>query len=281
MKDLRGKNAVVTGAASGIGRATVVEMAREGMNVVIADIHEAGMEETAARARAQGVKAVAKKTDVSKKEQVKALIDFAIEELGGIDIMMNNAGVASLSEMRDLSLEEDWEWVVGINLWGPIYGCHYVLPHMIQRGSGHIVNVSSAAGIFTIPGGAAYSATKFAVVGMSEVLRSEVARLGIGVTCVCPGIVKTPIAEAIKTRGLKEIDLSKVLRYWGQKPQKTAENILHGIRKNKRLLLPTIDAKIVWFLKRFFPGLSAALGLLAARNFERLRATQEQSHFAA
>ena len=281
MKDLRGKNAVVTGAASGIGRATVVEMAREGMNVVIADIHEAGMEETAARARAQGVKAVAKKTDVSKKEQVKALIDFAIEELGGIDIMMNNAGVASLSEMRDLSLEEDWEWVVGINLWGPIYGCHYVLPHMIQRGSGHIVNMSSAAGIFTIPGSASYCCTKFGVVGMSEVLRSEVARLGIGVTCVCPGIVKTPIAEAIKTRGLKEIDLSKVLRYWGQKPQKTAEKILHGVRKNKRLLLPTIDAKIVWFLKRFFPGLSAALGLLAARNLERLRATQEQSHSAA
>jgi len=81
--------------------------------------------------------------------------------------------------MRDLSLEKDWEWIVGINFWGTIYGCHYVLPHMIQRGSGHIINVSSAAGIFTVPGGAPYSATKFAVVGMSEVLRSEVARLGI------------------------------------------------------------------------------------------------------
>ena len=170
MKDLRGKTAVITGSASGIGRATALEMAREGMNVVIADIHEAGMEETAAQVRARGVKAAVKKTDVSKKEQVKALIDFAIEEFGGIDIMMNNAGVASLSEMRDLSLEEDWEWAVGINLWGPIYGCHYVLPLMIQRGSGHIVNISSAAGILTVPGGASYCCTKFGVVGMSCLL---------------------------------------------------------------------------------------------------------------
>ncbi len=273
MKDLRGKNAVVTGSGSGIGRATALEMAREGMNVVIADINEAGMEETASQARTQGVKAAVKKTDVSKKEQVKALVDFAIEEFGGIDLMMNNAGVASITEMRDLSLEEDWEWVMGINLWGPIYGCHYVLPHMIQRGSGHIVNVSSAAGIFSSPGGAPYCCTKFAVVGMSEVLRSEVARLGIGVTCVCPAFVKTSIAGAVRTSGLKEMELGKVFQYWGQMPEKTARKILQGVKKNRGLLLPTIDAKAFYYMKRFSPGLSAVLGLLAARNFERFRAT--------
>ena len=252
MRYLRGKNAVITGSASGIGRATALEMAREGMNVVIADVNEAGMEETAAQARDLGAKAAVKKTDVSKKVEVKALVDFAIEEFGGIDIMMNNAGVGVITEMRDLSLEKDWEWIVGINFWGTVYGCHYVLPHMIQRGSGHIINVSSAAGIFTVPGGAAYSATKFAVVGMTEVLTAEVARLGIGVTCVCPAFVKTSIAEGSRTSGLKEMDLSKAFDYWGQMPEKTAVKILKGVKKNKRLLLPTIDAKIFYFLKRFF-----------------------------
>ena len=275
MKYLGGKTAVITGSASGIGRATALEMAREGMNVVIADVKEAGMEETAAQARDLGVKAAVKKTDVSKKVEVKALIDFAVEEFGGIDLMMNNAGVGVITEMRDLSLEKDWEWIVGINFWGTVYGCHYVLPHMIQKGSGHIINVSSAAGIFTVPGGAAYSATKFAVVGMSEVLRSEVARLGIGVTCVCPAFVKTSIAEGTRTSGLKEMDLSKAYNYWGQMPEKTAVKILKGVKKNKRLLLPTIDAKIFYFLKRFFPGFSAAMSLLAAKKLEQFRAVPD------
>ena len=275
MKNLKGKNAVITGSASGIGKATALEMAREGMNVVIADINEAGIQETVTQAKNLGVKAVAKKTDVSSKEQVKDLVDFAIKEFGGIDIMMNNAGVGVISEMRDLGLEDDWEWIVGINFWGTVYGCHYVLPHMIQRGSGHIVNVASAAGIFTTPGGAPYCATKFAVVGMSEVLRSEVARLGIGVTCVCPAFVKTSIAEGTRTSGLKEMDLSKAYNYWGQMPEKTAVKILKGVKKNKRLLLPTIDAKIFYFLKRFFPGLSAAISLLAAKKFERFRAVPD------
>jgi short-subunit dehydrogenase len=146
---------------------------------------------------------------------------------------------------------------------------------MIERGSGHIINVSSAAGIFTIPCGAAYSATKFAVVGMSEVLRSEVARLGIGVTCVCPALVKTSLAENTRTSGLIEMDLTKAFNYWGQVPEKTAVKILKGVKKNKRLLLPTIDAKIFYFLKRFFPGLSAAMSLLAAKKVEQLRAASD------
>jgi len=269
VKYLRGKNAVITGSASGIGRATALELAREGMDIVIADINEARMEEAAGQVRSQGVKAVVKKTDVSKKEQVKALIDFAIEEFGGIDIMMNNAGVGMGGEMRDLSLEEDWEWIMGINLWGPIYGCHYVLPHMIQRGSGHIVNVASAAGFFSFPAMVPYCTTKFGVVGMTEVLRSEVARLGIGVSCVCPSFVKTSLAETSRTRGFKEMDMGKIFKYWGQMPEKTAKLIVKGIKKNKRLLLPTIDAKAMYFMKRFFPRLCAGISLLTARSIAK------------
>ena len=269
MKYLRGKNAVITGSASGIGRATALELARAGMNIVIADINETRMEEAAGKVRSQGVKAVVKKTDVSNKEQVKTLIDFAIEEFGGIDIMMNNAGVGMGGEMRDLSLEEDWEWIMGINLWGPIYGCHYVLPHMIRRGSGHIVNVASAAGFFSSPTGGPYCTTKFGVVGMTEVLRSEVARLGIGVSCVCPAFVKTSIAETTRTKGFKEMDMGKIFNYWGQMPEKTAKLIVKGIKKNEGLLVPTIDAKAMYFIKRFFPRLSAGIGLLAARNIAK------------
>jgi short-subunit dehydrogenase len=146
-----------------------------------------------------------------------------------------------------------------------------VLPHMIGRRSGHIINVSSGAGLLTSPGSGCYCATKFAVVGMTEVLRAEVARLGIGVTLVCPAFVKTPIFEVTKTKGLRQFDMTKAIKYWGQRPETTAKLIVKGIKKNTGLLIPTIDGKLLYSFKRFFPGLYQAAGPLVARQFGKLR----------
>lgn len=271
MKNLHGKTAVVTGAASGIGRACALEFAREGMKVVVADLNEPGLKETVEMIRARGATAVAKKTDVARKDEVKVLIDFAIGEVSGVDLLMNNAGVAMIGEVRDLSLEDDWEWVMGVNLWGPIYGCHYVLSHMIERGSGHIVNTSSAAGLFASPCMAPYCTSKFGLVGFSESLRSEVARLGVGVTCVCPAFVKTPIFETSPTKGLSGLDKSKVNKFWGQTPEKTARQIVQGVKRNKGLLVLTPEAKLLFTMKKFLPPLYSRIGLLTAKRLGALR----------
>jgi NAD(P)-dependent dehydrogenase (short-subunit alcohol dehydrogenase family) len=263
MKDLKGKNAIVTGAASGIGRALAIELAREGANVVIASRNETAMEETAAQARALGVRAVIKKTDVSRKDEVRDLIDFAIKELGSVDILVNNAGVGMFIAMKDLDLERDWEWLVNTNLWGPIYGCHYVLPHMIKRGSGQIVNVSSMAAWFPAFGAVPYSTVKAGLVNMSDNIRIEVAHLGIGVTCACPGVTRTGMLVTQRTKEGQTSGLES--SSFGQEPEVTARKIVAGIKKNKRLVLPSLDAKLTYFLRRFFPGLLYRLSMVTTK----------------
>ncbi len=266
MKDLKDKNAIVTGSASGIGRAVALELAGEGANIVIADLNEPEMDEAAEQIRALGVKAIIKKTDVSSKDQVKELIDYTIDEFGSLDLLVNNAGVVVMGEMRDMRIEDEWEWIMGINLWGPIYGCHYSLPHMVKRGSGHIVNIASAAGFFAAPGVGAYCTTKFGVVGMTEALRSEVARFGVGVTCVCPGLVKTSIFKSSVNIGAVPKNQNRLFKLRGQSPERIAKRIVRGIKRNKPMLVPTIDAKAMYLLKRFFPRIYSWVGIQNAKN---------------
>jgi len=270
MKTLRGKNAVVTGASSGIGWALALELAREGMNVVLAARREPEIAKLAALIQSTGVKALVRKTDVSDKDQVKYLIDFSIRELGGIDVLVNNAGISGLGQVRDLSIEDDWERIMGINFWGPVYGCHHVVPHMLQRGSGHILNVASVAGLTPGAGTAPYSASKAAVIALSAALRYEVARFGVGVTCVCPAFVKTEVFESSQVKRVA-IDMSKVNKLWGQDPDKTAKLMVRGIKKNKGLLVITPEAKALYSMKRFTPSLVDAIGFLTARRLEQMR----------
>lgn len=270
MRDLRNKIAVVTGAASGIGQATAVAFADKGADLVISDVNEAGLAETVSAIEAKGRKAMALSVDVSRPEQIEEMIKKTIETFGRIDILMNNAGVGLSGEMRFLSLE-DWEWIVGINLWGPIYGIHFALPQMLEQKSGHIVNVSSSAGLIASPGMSAYTTTKFGLVGLSEVLRNELARFGIGVTVVCPGFVRTPIFDSAQTRGMKdEAPKGQDLPSWlGITKEACARDILKAVRKNKFLIIPGPEMKVVYSFKRFAPFLYDGFNKMMGKQVQR------------
>jgi NAD(P)-dependent dehydrogenase (short-subunit alcohol dehydrogenase family) len=193
--DIAGKVAVVTGAASGIGRATALALAREGTDIVLSDINEDRLNEVRAEMESLGRKALTVRADVSKLADIQNLFAASIAAMGRVDILMNNAGVHMMGPIENVTLA-DWEWIVGINVWSVIYGIHVFLPHMLERGSGHIVNTGSIAGLNPIgEASIPYAATKCAVVGISEGLASYLRPKGIGVTVVCPGFVLTNIGK--------------------------------------------------------------------------------------
>ncbi len=187
---LAGKTAVVTGGARGIGKGIVLELARAGADVLIADLLEDAMQSTAAEVQALGRRALARRVDVTDAAQVQAMVDQAVSELGGLDILVNCAGVISIHPVAELS-ERDWDFVMDVNAKGTFLGCRAALGPMRAQRSGHIVNVASIAGKEGFPNLAHYSASKFAVVGFTNALAKEVAQEGITVNAICPGIVRT------------------------------------------------------------------------------------------
>ncbi len=271
MKNFRDKKVVITGAGSGIGQATAIEFAARGADLVVSDINEEGLAKTIIAIEAKGGRALGHLADVSQPNEVESLINKAIETGGRIDILMNNAGVAVAGEIRHLALK-DWQRVVAINLWGPIYGVHHALPHMIKQNSGHIINVSSAAGMLAGPGLSAYSTSKFGIVGFTEVLRNEISRYGIGVTLVCPGFVRTNIFSSLEVRGMKNDDEArKVPPFMGISKESCARNIVHAVEKNKFLIIPGPEMKVLYGVKRFAPDfISNNFSKLLALYFKRL-----------
>jgi NAD(P)-dependent dehydrogenase (short-subunit alcohol dehydrogenase family) len=198
--DLRGRTAVVTGGASGIGRSLILTFAREGANVVIADLDEAGMSAVAGEAQAAGVKALTVRTDVSDLAQVEALAARAFETFGAVHVLCNNAGVAAWGGL-EAATHRDWQWVLGVNLWGVIHGVEAFVPRMIGRGEvGHIVNTASMAGLIASKGLGVYNTSKYAVVGLSETLAKDLKPWRIGVSVLCPMGVQTRIRESERSR---------------------------------------------------------------------------------
>jgi NAD(P)-dependent dehydrogenase (short-subunit alcohol dehydrogenase family) len=192
--NIHGKTAVVTGGGSGIGRATALALLKAGARVVVADIDEDRLKAVCSEGAALGGEIVAFRTDVSKLDDVRLLFDNSLEAMGQVDILMNNAGV-HISGPVEKILIADWEWIVGINLWGVINGVNVFLPHMLGRGSGYIVNTASIAGLSgVLDASIPYTTTKFAVMGLSESLAVYLRLRGIGVSVVCPGLVTTNIA---------------------------------------------------------------------------------------
>jgi len=199
MKDLAGKTAVITGAASGMGRGFAERFAAAGMNIVLADVEVPRLDEAMAAVTSQGVDAIAVPTDVSDADAVERLRDAALERFGRVHVVCNNAGVAGSMTGAGVDLD-DWRWVLGVNLWGVIHGHRSFLPHLLEHGDGHIVNTASMAGHH--PGHSAYSASKWAVVAITEGLYQQLRGEGstVGVSCLCPGWVATDIATSYRNR---------------------------------------------------------------------------------
>jgi NAD(P)-dependent dehydrogenase (short-subunit alcohol dehydrogenase family) len=273
-----GRTALVTGAASGIGRETALALARAGANLVVCDVNSPGVEQTAADARALGRSAMARTVDVSRRDAMAAFAADVQREVGVLDILMNNAGVGLGARFLDTTLE-DWEWVIGINLWGVVLGCHFFVPPMVARGTGgHVVNVSSAAGYVATEQLAAYSTTKFGVFGLSEALRSELRPHRIGVTTVCPGIINTPITRSARTRGSAATPEARaqLVSFYERRnygPERVAQHVLRAIERNRPVAPITPEAHALYFMKRFAPNLTGRLNAWLGRRMER-RATQ-------
>jgi NAD(P)-dependent dehydrogenase (short-subunit alcohol dehydrogenase family) len=201
MRTLHGKVAIVTGAASGLGRAMALAFAAEGMHVALADVDEANLARAADEVRARGVRAIARRIDVSKGEQVDALAQAAVGELGGAHVVCNNAGVSPLGAVWENTVA-DWQWTLGVNLWGVIHGVRAFTPRLLAQDEGHIVNTASVAGLISPSGTGAYNVSKHAVVALSETLHHDLAvrRSQVGVSVLCPAYVPTGISESERNR---------------------------------------------------------------------------------
>jgi len=256
---LKGKTALVTGGASGIGRATALALAQRGADLVICDIDEAGLASTAEEIRTLGREAFTQRVDVASAEQMEAFADAVHGRLESVDILMNNAGVAIAGAFLDTSLP-DWEWIVGINLRGVVHGCHFFVPNMVRRArGGHVINVSSAAGYSTSSNLAAYNATKYGVLGLSEALWDELRPHGIGVTAACPGVIDTPITRNARLVG--KLDQAKmredIVRTYQRRrytPERVAQKILEAVQKNRVVAPISPESWVLYYLKRLAPG---------------------------
>jgi NAD(P)-dependent dehydrogenase (short-subunit alcohol dehydrogenase family) len=256
--DLTGRTVLVTGAGSGIGRETALLSARRGARLVISDVNQDGLDETAETIRGLGRDVLAERVDVSDREQMRAHAESVHERWGPVDLLVNNAGVGLAGKFLDTQLE-DWDWVVSINLMGVVHGCHFFIPPMVQRGSGHVVNVSSMAGYNASPELPAYSATKFAVLGLSEALREELKPSGVGVTAICPGIINTPITRNTRMRGHTDEDRERAVKLYARRnytPARVAENILRSVQRGRVVAPVSPEAWFGYGLKRVSPRLA-------------------------
>jgi NAD(P)-dependent dehydrogenase (short-subunit alcohol dehydrogenase family) len=253
-----GKNVLVTGAADGIGRETALAFARAGADLILTDINQEKLEQTAEEIRGMGREVMSRLVDVSDREAMRSFADQVHANHDAVDVLVNNAGVGHGGGMLDTSLE-DWDWLVSINLMGVVHGCHFFVPAMVASGGwGHVVNLSSGAGFIAGPRIAAYGATKYAVLGLTEALREELRPHGIGVTAVCPGIIATSIVETGRLRGdLGDPEVrERVLQMYRNArsgPGKVAGAILRAVAANRGVIPVSKEAWISYYLKRLFP----------------------------
>ncbi|MBC9731882.1 SDR family oxidoreductase [Nocardioides marmotae] len=264
-RTLTDQHVLITGAASGIGRATAELAARRGAVVHLTDLGAERLEEAAAAIRAAGgrvghVEAV----DVSDHAAVQAMARRLTAEHGAMDVVMNIAGISRWGTVRSLE-HEDWRRLVEVNLMGPIHVIEELVPAMIDGGrGGSLVNVSSAAGIIGMPWHAAYSASKFGIRGVSEVLRFDLRRHGIAVSLVCPGAVDTPLTETIHISGVDKASptfrrLQARFRHGAVSPEQAAEAILEGVRRRRYWVYTSRDIQLAHLLQRYLPPAYVAL----------------------
>jgi len=268
---LSGKVGVVTGAASGIGRATALELASRGADVAICDVDAEGLAGTAERIEAFGRRAHTQHVDVARMEPVQAFADATFDTFGRVDILVNNAGVGAGGPMLDVPLEE-FRRVIEINLMGVVHGCYAFLPRMRDaERPAHVVNVASMAGYWSSPSMSSYHASKFGVVGFSESIRSELAKYEVGVTVICPGVINTPIVSSVRMYGPEATEENRqrgidAFARRNYPPERVARNIMKAVQRNRALAPVAAEAWIAYYLQRLAPWLPRLIGRLAARR---------------
>lgn len=254
------KEVLITGAGSGIGRETALAFAQAGARLWLSDINDSGNEETARQVRQAGSVAHTLHCNVADADQVANMAEQIHAQIPALDILMNNAGVGSGGRFLDTRLET-WRKVMDINLMGVVHGCHYFLPAMVERNQGgHVINMASAAAFMAAPEMPIYAASKFAVRGFSESLRGDMARHGIGVTTVCPGIINTPIvSQSIMEGSLNESGRQdKIISFYEKRnytPKQVAKVILQAIVRNVAVQPVSPEAWGMYYAKRYVPGL--------------------------
>lgn len=260
MKDFTDKIAAVTGAGSGIGRALAIDLAKRGCHLALSDIDEAGLAETVAACEGRGVKVTSKLVDVADRDAVEAWARDVVGEHGTVNLVFNNAGVALGASIEAMAYE-DLEWLMNINFWGVVHGTKAFLPHLKASGDGHVVNVSSVFGLFSVPSQSAYNAAKFAVRGFTDALRMELEIEGAPVSCttIHPGGIRTNIANSARmdesaaafgdggTSEEMAAEFNKLLR---TSPEKAARQILKAVERNRRRALIGPDAKVLDLVSR-------------------------------
>ncbi len=258
MTQIAGKHVLITGAASGIGRALAKLVAERGGKLVVTDRDAAGLDSLAKELERSGALLLARAFDVTDLEAVRAFAREVHDAHGSVDVLVNNAGIAIWGRVEDMP-HEDWRKVVEVNLMGPIHFIECFVPKMIEAGrGGHLVNVSSAAGLFGLPWHAAYSASKFGLRGISEVLRFDLERHDIRVSVVCPGAVRTGLVETVEVAGADRGSpafqrLKRRFEKHARTPEQAAASILRGIEKDRYYVYTSPEIAVGHFFQRVFP----------------------------
>src|SRR3954447_9081848 len=255
--EIPGSLALVTGAGSGIGRATALAFADAGARVLAVDIDREAAEKTAAACGERGVESVAYELDVADRVAVARLADVVHPEHGPLDILVNNAGVGMSARFLDMPLE-DWDWIVSINLMGAIYMCRAFGPRMVDQGRGHVVNISSGLGYTPTASEPGYGTTKAAVLAFSRSLRADWHGHGVGVTAICPGVINTPIISNTRFRG-EQAAPERVARVKdlfskrGHPPEIVAKAVLAAVRDNRSVVPVGVESRFGWYISWWAP----------------------------
>jgi NAD(P)-dependent dehydrogenase (short-subunit alcohol dehydrogenase family) len=270
MNGFRDKIAIVTGGASGMGRALCEELGRRGTVVVVSDLHMEGAKNVSQRITAAGGRARAIHLDVTSEPDVSGLVHTVVSEEGRLDYIFNNAGIAIVGEVRDMNLDH-WRRILDINLRGVIYGTAAAYQVMVKQGFGHIVNIASLAGLIPLAGITAYAVTKHAVVGLSTSLRIEAADLGVKVSVVCPGLIKTNIIDSATYLKLDKERLLDLSPRKGLDVDLAARTILEGVARNRPIIAFPFGARLLWWLYRHFPRVLEPFGRRGMRKLRTAR----------